>query len=69
MLDAGSETAHVIYMSDKRSTRNWRDYLTPEEAKELAVLEREIAKLDAKIAKAKAKRNRVQNRSTVRAGK
>jgi hypothetical protein len=56
-------------MSDKRTKRNWRAYLTPEEKKQLAAVEREIEVLEAKIMLAKAKRNRTQNRATVRAGK
>lgn len=69
VLDVSSEKAHVICMSDKRSTREWRSFLTADEKKELASIEREIKELKAKIAKAKSQRNRVQNRSTVRAGK
>jgi hypothetical protein len=69
VLDIPAPVAHVIHMSDKRTKRNWRAFLTPEEKKQLAAIERKIEALEAKLMLAKAKRNRVQNRSTVRAGK
>lgn len=56
-------------MSDKRTKRDWRAYLTPAEKKRLAAVEREIEVLETKITLAKAERNRVQNRATVRHGK
>lgn len=69
MLDVAARLAHVNHMSDKRTKRDWRAYLKPEEKKQLAAVEREIEELEAKIMLAKAKRNRTQNRATVRAGK
>lgn len=43
--------------------------MTPEERKQHAALERDIAKLEKQIMALRAERNRIQNRATVRAGK
>jgi len=69
VLDVGLAQAHVISMSDKRTTREWRAYLTAAEAKRLATIEKKIAEMKTKTADLRAERDRIQNRATVRAGK
>lgn len=69
VLDVGSEEAHVIHMSDRRTKRDWRSFLTADEKKQLAAIEREIEVLKTKVTLKTVKRNRIQNRATVRAGK
>lgn len=72
MLDADSHAAHGNHMSDLRSRkpgRDWRSFLTPEEKREIARLEKEIAKAVEAADTARRKRQKIQNRATVRAGK
>jgi hypothetical protein len=69
VLDAMCQRAHINHMSDKRTTRDWRKYLTADEKAELAAVEREIEALKTKVTLKTVKRNRIQNRATVRAGK
>jgi hypothetical protein len=59
-------------MSDLRRTkttsRDWRAHLTPEEKRELARLEKVIAQAEAMAELPRLRRQRIQNRATVRAG-
>ena len=59
-------------MSDLRKAkvkgRDWRAHLTPEEKREIARLERIIAKAEKMAELPRLRRNRIQNRATVRAG-
>jgi hypothetical protein len=53
----------------KSNARNWQDHLTREERRELAALEKVIAKA-AKLAELpRLRRLKIQNRATVRAGR
>lgn len=58
-------------MSDLRRTngRNWRRYLTPQERQEISELERIIARAERMAIFPRARRARIQNRATARAGK
>lgn len=59
-------------MSDLRRSkangRDWRAHLTPSEKKELAQLEKIIAQAEAMAELPRLRRQRIQNRATVRAG-
>lgn len=52
----------------KRSPRDWRRYLTPEERKRLAEIDRELAKARKKTDPLRWERHAIQNRASVRAG-
>lgn len=69
MLDLPAPQAHVNYMSDLRTKRDWRACLTPAERKRLATIEAKLADMKTKTADLRAERDRIQNRATVRAGK
>ena len=64
--------SHIMPMSDLRTKkpngRDWRKFLTPEEAAEIRRLERIIAKADKMAELPRLKRYKIQNRATVRAG-
>ena len=59
-------------MSDLRRTkpnaRDWKSYLTPDEKRELARLEKVIFKAEQMAQVPRLLRNKIQNRATVRAG-
>lgn len=59
-------------MSDLRTAkangRNWKAYLTAEEKRELSALDRTIARASKMAQVPRMKRQRIQNRATVRAG-
>jgi hypothetical protein len=71
-IDLSSSEVHVNHMSDlrraKTNARDWRAYLTPEEKRELARLDKIIAKAEAMAELPRLRRGRIQNRATVRAG-
>lgn len=54
----------------KRPSRNWRDFLTTEEKRELLRLEKVIkeAELAADLPLERRQRQQIQNRASVRAG-
>jgi len=60
-------------MSDLRTKksngRDWRKFLTAEETAELRELDRIIAKAENMAELPRLKRNKIQNRASVRAGK
>jgi hypothetical protein len=60
-------------MTDGRSMkpngRNWRDCLTAMERRELATIEKAIKRQDENLMVYRQRRQRIQNRATVRAGK
>jgi len=56
-------------MKRVRIDRDWRPHLTPDERKEHAILEREIAKLEKRVLELRTVRKRIQNRATQRVGK
>jgi hypothetical protein len=64
--------AHMSRMSDLRTKksngRDWRKFLTTEEASELRQLDRIIAKAEKMAELPRLKRQKIQNRATVRAG-
>lgn len=64
--------AHVVHMTDlrhtKRNARDWRACLTTEEKRELARLDKIIAKAEEMALVPRLLRNKIQNRATVRAG-
>lgn len=69
-LRAVHQYCNANYMTDgrvERSTRDWRNYLTPEERREIARIDRQIAKLGQQATTLRTERNRIQNRATVRA--
>jgi hypothetical protein len=59
-------------MSDLRRTkpnaRDWKSYLTPEEKRELAQLDKIIAKAEKMAIMPRLQRHKIQNRASVRAG-
>ena len=54
--------------TQKRNARDWRRYLTPEERKRLAEIDRELAKMQKKTTPLRWERHAIQNRASVRAG-
>lgn len=56
-------------MKRVRIDRDWRPHLTPEERKEHAALEREIAKIEKRVLALRNERKKIQNRATQRVGK
>lgn len=72
-MDISTEKAHDNHMSDlrtqKRNSRDWRAFLTPEEKREVARLDKIIAKAERMAELPRWRRQKIQNRATVRAGK
>jgi len=72
-LDGGASIVHMKLMSDLRTKksngRDWRKFLTAEETAELRELDRIIAKAENMAELPRLKRNKIQNRASVRAGK
>lgn len=64
-----SKIIHTNRMKRVRVDRDWRPHMTPEERKEHAALEREIAKIEKKVLALRNERKKIQNRATQRVGK
>lgn len=56
------------WRAGKRSQRDWRAYLTPEERKRVGEIDRELAKMQKRAGPLKYERHTIQNRASVRAG-